>query len=153
MNFKKILPITILLGALITLLFFISHYSLEKDIKASLEIQRESQQILQDFIKRKISYTINKGDGEILRYQIIPDFEDTVFSLLEKLSKKENFELSYKEYPGMGILVESIDEVKNGTDGKYWQYWVNNELPMVAADKMQVQGGDIVEWKFESPEF
>jgi len=45
--------------------------------------------------------------------------------------------------------VESIDRVKNGINNKYWQYWVNDELPMVSADKMQLEKDDVVEWKFE----
>jgi hypothetical protein len=53
----------------------------------------------------------------------------------------------------MGVLVKSIDGVENGTDNKYWQYWVNGELPMVAADKKEVEAGDRIEWKFESSPF
>jgi len=49
--------------------------------------------------------------------------------------------------------VENIDGVKNGTDNKYWQYWVNGELPMVSADKKEVKKGDEVEWKFGPAEF
>jgi hypothetical protein len=53
----------------------------------------------------------------------------------------------------MGVFIESIDEVKNGTENKYWQYWVNGELPMVAADKYRVKSGDRVEWKFAPSPF
>ena len=74
----------------------------------------------------------------------------TVFSLLEKLAQRENFKIEFTIYKEMGVLVESIDGVHNGTDNKYWQYWVNGELPMVAADKKEIKEGDKVEWKFAS---
>ena len=54
---------------------------------------------------------------------------------------------------GMGVLVENIDGVKNGTENKYWQYWVNGELPMVAADKKEVENGNKIEWKFAPVSF
>lgn len=153
MNFKRILPITILLTILIAILFFTTRYSLKKEIEESLEIQRKSDQELQEIVEKRVLYIIKKGKDEILQYQIAPVSDSTVFSLLEDLSQKKDFEISYKIYPEMGVFVESIDGLGNGTDGKYWQYWVNGELPMVAANNLQVQEGDVVEWKFETPQF
>jgi len=77
----------------------------------------------------------------------------TVFSLLEKLAQRENFKIEFTIYEGTGALVESIDGVRNGTDNKYWQYWLNEELPMTAADKKEIKGGDKVEWKFAPSSF
>lgn len=153
MNYKKILLITIFVAILAAVLFFSVRYSIEKEMKASLEIQKNSQRFIEEIVGARVLYIINKGEGEILQYNITPYPGSTVFSLLDELSKREDFEMSYKMYSEMGVFVESIDGVKNGTDGKYWQYWVNNELPMVAADNLQVQGGDTVEWKFETIEF
>ncbi len=45
--------------------------------------------------------------------------------------------------------MESIAGVPNGKDGKYWQYYVNDKLGEVAADKKEVKAGDRVEWRFE----
>jgi hypothetical protein len=53
----------------------------------------------------------------------------------------------------MGVLVESIDGIKNGTGNKYWQYWINGELPMVSADKQEVKNEDKIEWKFDFADF
>lgn len=153
MNHKRILSIIIFISFLLAILFFIEKYSLEKEIRISLELQEKSQEILQEVVEKRISYIINKGEGEILQYQIAFAPDSTVFSLLEELSQRKNFEISYKIYSEMGVFVESIDGAKNGTDGKYWQYWVNGKLPMVAADIMQIKEGDIIEWKFEIPKF
>jgi hypothetical protein len=103
--------------------------------------------------QNKISYIINKGDGSVNQY-LIEIFDDsTVFSLLEELSKKENFEIKTTVYAEMGILVDSIDGLSGGTNDKWWQYWVNNNLSEVAADKKKVNNGDIIEWKFEVIQF
>lgn len=153
MNYKKILFIIIFVGILLSLLFWSIYYSLENEVETSLEIQRKSQQTLQEIVEKRVLYIIKKGEGEILQCQIAPVSDSTAFSLLEDLSQKKDFEISYKIYPEMGVFVESIDNFENGTDGKYWQYWVNGELPMVAANNFQVKEGDIVEWKFEIPQF
>jgi len=124
-----------------------------EQILSSLEIQRISQTILKEIVKDRILYIIDKGEGEILEYQIIPSEGATVFSILQKLAQRENFQVESKIYEGMGVFIESIAGVKNGTNNKYWQYWVNGELPMISADKKEVKGGDKVEWKFAPASF
>ena len=131
--------------------FFCINYFIQKEIKSSLETSRVSQVVLTETLQKRVIYQINKGDGEILEYQAVPSPGATVFSLLEELAQREDFELSYKNYPGMGVFVESIQGVKNGTDNKYWQYWVNDKLGEVAADKKEVKAGDKIEWRFEVP--
>ena len=51
----------------------------------------------------------------------------------------------------MGVFVETIDLVKNGTEGKYWQYFINDKLGEVAADKKTIKEDDKIEWRFEVP--
>lgn len=112
-----------------------------------------SAQLIRDAAKESVLYRINEGNGKIISSFLGISQNSNVFSILEVLSKKEGFKIETKEYKDMGVLVESIDGIKNGTDNKYWQYWVNGELPMVAADKQGVKGGDEVEWKFEITNF
>ncbi len=61
--------------------------------------------------------------------------------------------LQTKDFGQMGVLVEQMGSQKNGTDGKYWQYFVNGAQPMVGADKYVLQSNDRVEWKFAKSEF
>ena len=103
--------------------------------------------------QEKVLYVINKGEEDVKKYQIEISNNSTVFSLLEELSKRENFEIETTVYPEMGIFVKSISEAKGGTDNKWWQYWVNDKLGDVAADKKQVKNGDKIEWKFEVAQF
>ncbi len=100
------------------------------------------------------SYWISSGNGEPKEYKLNVNSSSTVFSLLQEISKQGAFELKFKVYPEMGVFVESIGGVANGTDNKYWQYWVNAQLGEVAADKKFVKTGDKIEWKFDiAPSF
>lgn len=78
----------------------------------------------------------------------------TVFDALKELSNGgKAFELKYNNNYSFGVFIESIGGVKNGDDGKYWQYYVNDKLGEVAADKQELKAGDKVEWRFEKVPF
>ena len=72
----------------------------------------------------------------------------TALDLLEN----SGLEIEIKHYD-MGIFIESIDSVKNGQNNKYWLYYVNDKSPNVASDKMELEVGDMVEFKFEESPF
>lgn len=76
----------------------------------------------------------------------------TVLELLRAESAEKGFTLAEKEYAGLGILVEQIGEYKNGTDSKYWHYYVNGKLAPVGVDAYVLQSGDAIEWKFHAPD-
>ena len=98
-----------------------------------------------------VLYIINKGDGNIKQYELEVFQNSTVFSLLEELAEKENLIIESSSYPEMGVFVESIDGLKGGADNKWWQYWINEVLGEVAADKKEAKAEDVIEWKFEVP--
>ena len=135
-------------------LFSIEFLFFRQEIK---NLTQEEKNITEGIIRKiqqeKVLYIIDKGNGNINSYQISLPQNSTVFSLLEELAKRENLKVESKVYEGMGVFVESIDGVKNGTENKYWQYWVNSELPPVAADKKEVKKGDKIEWKFAPSPF
>lgn len=141
-----------IIGALILIQ---NEYSLtKKEIDGLIENQFvDFQYQKRKAVQEETVYIINKGNGDVLYYEIVPSEDSTVFSLLKELSQRENFELESTLYEGMGVFVESIDGLRNGTQDKYWQYWVNNELPQVAADKMQIKKNDVIEWRFEASPF
>ncbi len=98
---------------------------------------------------KDIIYKINNGQEEKI-FVLDLTASSTVFSVLEDLGNKEGIAITFKTYPEMGVLVESIGGVKGGEDNKYWQYWVNDILGEVAADKKFLKTGDRVEWKFDT---
>lgn len=102
-----------------------------------------------------VSSRVASKDSNIkIEYTISDTSNTTVFEALKKQSESKNFDLKYSNDSRYGVFVESINGVKNGTDNKYWQYYVNDKLGEVAADKKEVKAGDKVEWRFEKvPEF
>ncbi len=145
MSYKKILYIGLIVIFLGAVSFFSFNY-FKKDNFGS-----DKNTAINGVAEKEITYIINKGEKGVNQYQIEEISEkETVFSLLEKLAQKENFELKTKSYD-FGIFINSIDKVENGENNKYWQYWVNDKLGEVAADKKDVKFGDKVEWKFEVP--
>ncbi len=119
-----------------------------KEYLPSKESWKEVEQKPENNLQEEVTYIIDKGEENGISYQISISENSTVFSLLEELAERESFDIESTVYPEMGVLVDSINGYKNGIDDKYWQYWVNGDLPMVAADKKEVEGGDKIEWKF-----
>ncbi len=75
---------------------------------------------------------------------------DTVFSILEKVAKRNDISFEYTYYKDFdAALIDSIGKDVNGDGGKYWQYYVNNDIPMVGCDQYALSNGDYVEWSFE----
>ena len=92
------------------------------------------------------------GDGWRIEDNIVAYEGDTVFSILEKISARNDFPLEYTYYEEFdALLINSINNDVGGEGGKYWQYYVNSDIPMVGCDKYDVSNGDCVEWRFEVP--
>ena len=73
-----------------------------------------------------------------------------LFDALKIATMREGIEMKFKEYPGMGVLVESIGSSKNGTGGKYWQFFVNGKYSNEGASSYEIKSGDVIEWKFSN---
>ncbi|TFG35868.1 MAG: DUF4430 domain-containing protein [Parcubacteria group bacterium] len=146
-----ILLMAITLGAVSLITSRYNSVNQEIDILNQMQVTGDAQ--LLRSAKEKVSYKIIEGNGKIISSALDISKNSNVFSLLEAMSKQENFKIESKEYKEMGMLVESIDGIKNGTDNKYWQYWINGELPMVSADRQGVKNGDQIEWRFDLADF
>lgn len=154
---KIIRGIIIGLGLTVLLLSLSIKFASENRIGANPEASpnssaglNEAKTDFQSVESSAVLYIINDGK-EKKAFTLKGDLpaNATVFSLLEDFSKKENFEMKYNNNYKYGIFVESIIGIKNGQDGLYWQYYVNDKLGEVAADKKEVKAGDKVEWRFE----
>lgn len=75
---------------------------------------------------------------------------ETVLELLTRLdATNSNLSLATENYGDMGVLVTAMGGLVNGTDGKYWQYQVDGETPMVGADQYELADGKTVLWEFK----
>ena len=112
--------------------------SISPEISQNVSLQNE-----------KVSVMFDYGNGKINVYTgNIEKENETLFELTKDIAEKNKLALEYKEFSGLGVLIEKIGTEKNGTDKKYWQYWANNEYAKVGADMYKVKSGDIIEWKF-----
>lgn len=70
-------------------------------------------------------------------------------SVLDVISRTKKIEI--KEY-SFGKLVESIEGTKNGTNNKYWIFYINGEESKVGAGDYKLKQNDKIEWKFKAHE-
>ena len=90
------------------------------------------------------------GDDWMIEDNIVVYNGDTVFSILEKFAKRNDISFDYTYYKDFdAVLIDSIDNDLNGVGDKYWQYYVNNDIPMVGCDQYFLSNGDYVKWSFE----
>jgi hypothetical protein len=90
------------------------------------------------------------GDDWMINDNLIAYRGDTAFSILERCSEKNGFSVDSTYYAQFdSTLVNSINNDIGGTTEKYWQYYVNDELGDVGADKYVVTNGDSLRWSFE----
>lgn len=54
---------------------------------------------------------------------------------------------TYEKWGGGGHYIESINGVRNGDNGYFWEYIVNGKIPAVSVDKYQLHSGDLIEWR------
>jgi len=96
-----------------------------------------------------VNVIIQYANGQINSYSFTTE-NSTVLGCLIMASEIGEFNIKstyYEEYDS--TLIEEINNVKNGEDDKYWQFYLNGEYPPIGADKCYVENGDLIEWKFE----
>lgn len=64
----------------------------------------------------------------------------------ELLSQKTQGNLETKDYP-FGKMINSVNGVAGGSDGKYWIYFIDGKSATVSADNYKCQDKEKVEWK------
>lgn len=131
---------------LIAIIFFVVGFFLGQSYQLPSTV---TAPIDQTQFNKLVIYSIQFSNVEMTEFQNIQLIENqTVLDLLQNLTLENNIVLETKEYENLGALVTKIGDKENGQDNKYWQYWINGEMPQVGASYYQLTGGEIVEWKF-----
>ena len=92
-----------------------------------------------------LSLHLDFGNGTVLDFHNIEGTD--VLNMTESVTEVEVI------WYGDLVFVTSIAGISNNESaGLWWQYWVNDELGPVAANKYQVQDDDVVSWKRIPPE-
>ncbi|MDZ7586718.1 MAG: DUF5667 domain-containing protein [Patescibacteria group bacterium] len=99
-----------------------------------------------DQLLEEVEVSIDFGDEEAA-VELVE--AKTAFEALQMAAENRGWELAVKEYD-FGSLVEAINGRKN-TSEKAWIYFINGQAATQAADKQELNAGDVVEWKYEKP--
>ena len=105
----------------------------------------------------KITATISIDFGDGKNYSKVMTLDNsTVFGFLLELEKTGTIsvEKTYNEQMGSyeinSITYQGIT-YEHGKDYKYWWlFYINEQFATEGADKIYVQNGDLIEWKYES---
>ena len=97
----------------------------------------------------KATLVLDFGGEEVSTFSGIS--AENAYEALVLATTENDISLSSKQYD-FGILVESIGDKKNSKD-LAWIYYVNGKSPDVGADKYELKNGDVVEWKYQKPDF
>jgi hypothetical protein len=103
---------------------------------------------------RTVYLSLDYGNNIIINQTIVTN-NYSVLGVLEFVVGHKNLDMTY--YQGMGYLIDGINGVENGatvtgiddTGNYYWQYYVNDDLPFVAAERYILENGDNLLWVFE----
>ena len=94
---------------------------------------------------------IDYGNNNVDTYTLILS-NATVYSALIQASNQYGFEVEAEYYDNyQSHYINSISNVKEGKDNKFWQYYLNNEYGTVGSDLQPLKDNDIVEWKYQEP--
>jgi len=127
-KFNKYILIVILASASFAS-FFVFTFSIEVG-----EVNKPLREV------QEITLVVDYGNGTVRTWEEfkLNDYNTTAFDALKKWC-----EIEYTDYGEMGILVESVDDIRGN-----WRYAINDEFPGVSANKYNLKNGDLVKWIF-----
>jgi hypothetical protein len=108
----------------------------EKPIKnriKSVSNQKETVSMV-PVVSRDSHTFLAQKDGTVLEAMVLED--------------ASGFTFTTKNYPALGVFVESINGKEN-RDGKYWILYLNGATSTLGASSARVSPGDRVEWRYE----
>lgn len=94
--------------------------------------------------------SIDYGNGTVVSEDIGSD-NNTALGLLRAYVGEANVQDSGGFVTSING-VATVDDVPGleGTEARYWMYYVNGEMPMESAALLVIQDGDVVEFRFET---
>lgn len=146
MNKKSFLFLLAVAGVILLSTNTLSKFSLfnKKDLTPTSPTPTQTPTNLQTKV------IVNATDENFLIEYYKDDSETSqAFSILEEALEENNIPFEVENYD-FGVFVKSINGLES-TNEKAWIYFVNGESGQVAADKMDLEKGDLVEWKYITP--
>lgn len=93
-------------------------------------------------------------DGVILKKtEYVLREGDTVFDILDRAVRHNKIQMEYKgaDETGYGsVYVEGINHIYELScgQGSGWSFFVNGDIPQYGCSQLELEDGDIVEWKY-----
>lgn len=90
--------------------------------------------------------SIDYGNGTVVSIEDVYLFRNA--TALDSLRAVANVTTKY--FVGTGLLIRGVNGIFNDWigSGEGWQYWLNREYALEAADKQVLISGDVVDWKY-----
>lgn len=125
----------------------ISYFTISSTFFQKNRIETQPPTVKSASIKTDIFFVTEEVDfGELkpkTTLSIKAQTGETILDILQKSTQLETKQTSF------GEMVESIDGIKNGTDGKYWIYYVNNQPATVGAGDFKAEADQKISWRLE----
>ncbi|MFA6486186.1 MAG: DUF4430 domain-containing protein [Candidatus Magasanikbacteria bacterium] len=80
----------------------------------------------------------------------------TIYDAMRQLQidSRQPFLFSAKLFSGMGYFVDEINGIKNNPNtNQYWILFINGRSSAVGASAYFINEGDVINWKYVTPEF
>lgn len=88
------------------------------------------------------------------RHEISIPEQSTVYNLMISLKQRGDLDFKGKDSSGLGFFVEEINGIKNNIkENTFWIYYVNGKTANVGVSYYILKTNDIINWKYEKPQF
>lgn len=149
---KELLKTRLIFSAIVVVVFLLGGYLWQKNTAIAPTTQNEPPTADGEFTTVNAYLEIEGIYESEVAIQALSG--QTLLGVMRQLNDSDPIlNLQTQDYPGLGSLVVQIGSWSNGQDDKYWQYQVNDTVPMVGADQYVVQSGDKIKWEFKKSEF
>ena len=138
---KKIVSFSVLVVLLIAMVLRFL-FSDTQDFMSGMDNQEETEQV--DVKEGLATIAVFSNESEIKGSPVEIDVDHEMDVLAYMV---ENFSVEGTD-EGFITSIEGIEQ--DESEGLYWLYYVNEEMPSVGAGEYIVEDGDLIEWKLES---
>lgn len=77
--------------------------------------------------------------------------ESTVYDAMKILSRAYNLDVQFKEFSGLGAMVQSIGGVESDTHANtFWIYYINGSLAKAGISSVKINSHDVIKWNYEA---
>lgn len=156
---KKVINILVFVVIVVGVIYFWQNNYRPKQVAdkndVAAEISQEIKSNNDDLPKPTINvrFVFSDERSENVSYELPAAASYSLFALTKNISSQKNWSFEWKDYGEMGILITKIDQTTNGADNKYWQYYINDQMPQVAANNYFPKTNDKIKWVFQPSQY